>query len=466
MEQASIFHHPSGALAAAAAAAAAAVGSGTPPSILGAPAPPMPPPIVEPFPSPYLLAAAQANSLSPSLASALLSAGNNASAAAAASVQAGIFQRHSSSAFSPGGGGGGSGDAVGRFSLPHPHPLPSSSSSSSEIIKSTSLELSPQSVRSSPSVSKYSIANLTSSSSTSNGSAFSPAADARKLFRASGGLPAAPAPAGLIGYGRSRGGAADSPETTASSEKLSDNGSVEAAEVDVIGEKDVENRPPPAFNRHSFYPGAGVNGAVIQEENLSPNSAGDRQSSDCLDGNNLRGTKKSGKKARTGKIARLSINARERRRMHDLNDALDDLRHVIPYAHSPSVRKLSKIATLLLAKNYILMQSNALEELRRLVAYLCQASGIAIPSSAAGLMQQHNLTAEDATTSSPLALKHSASAASSSSSPDSGNDIKPNIAPGPDESQPQQQQQQQQQLHEVNSNLVESKPILSANGYK
>ena len=62
------------------------------------------------------------------------------------------------------------------------------------------------------------------------------------------------------------------------------------------------------------------------------------------------------KKNRTEKLARLSINARERRRMHDLNDALDDLRNVIPYAHSPSVRKLSKIATLLLAKNYILMQ--------------------------------------------------------------------------------------------------------------
>jgi len=42
--------------------------------------------------------------------------------------------------------------------------------------------------------------------------------------------------------------------------------------------------------------------------------------------------------------------------MHDLNDALDELRAVIPYAHGPSVRKLSKIATLLLAKNYILMQ--------------------------------------------------------------------------------------------------------------
>lgn len=56
--------------------------------------------------------------------------------------------------------------------------------------------------------------------------------------------------------------------------------------------------------------------------------------------------------------------------MHDLNDALDELRSVIPYAHSPSVRKLSKIATLLLAKNYILMQANALEELRRLITYL------------------------------------------------------------------------------------------------
>ncbi|RNA08797.1 class E basic helix-loop-helix 23 [Brachionus plicatilis] len=62
---------------------------------------------------------------------------------------------------------------------------------------------------------------------------------------------------------------------------------------------------------------------------------------------------------------RLSINARERRRMHDLNDALDDLRSVIPYAHGPSVRKLSKIATLLLAKNFIMMQNNVIEELRR-----------------------------------------------------------------------------------------------------
>ncbi|XP_063359020.1 class E basic helix-loop-helix protein 22 [Cydia fagiglandana] len=94
------------------------------------------------------------------------------------------------------------------------------------------------------------------------------------------------------------------------------------------------------------------------------------------------GEGKSKQKMRQGKTVRLNINARERRRMHDLNDALDELRSVIPYAHSPSVRKLSKIATLLLAKNYILMQASALDELRRLVAYLqgtATAAGIVVP---------------------------------------------------------------------------------------
>ena len=53
---------------------------------------------------------------------------------------------------------------------------------------------------------------------------------------------------------------------------------------------------------------------------------------------------------------RMTINYRERCRMHDLNAALDELRSVIPYAHGSTVRKLSKIATLLLAKNHIIMQ--------------------------------------------------------------------------------------------------------------
>ncbi|XP_050394376.1 oligodendrocyte transcription factor 3-like [Patella vulgata] len=67
-------------------------------------------------------------------------------------------------------------------------------------------------------------------------------------------------------------------------------------------------------------------------------------------------------------LLRLKVNGRERRRMHDLNTALDGLREVMPYANGPSVRKLSKIATLLLAKNYILMLSSSLEEMKKLVS--------------------------------------------------------------------------------------------------
>ncbi|KAM9827565.1 class E basic helix-loop-helix protein 22 [Neosynchiropus ocellatus] len=96
--------------------------------------------------------------------------------------------------------------------------------------------------------------------------------------------------------------------------------------------------------------------------------------------NGATGKAEGGKKTKEQKLLRLNINARERRRMHDLNDALDELRGVIPYAHSPSVRKLSKIATLLLAKNYILMQAQALEEMRRLVAYLNQGQAISAAS--------------------------------------------------------------------------------------
>lgn len=63
---------------------------------------------------------------------------------------------------------------------------------------------------------------------------------------------------------------------------------------------------------------------------------------------------------------RLSVNARERRRMRDLNAALDDLRAAIPYWGINS-KKLSKIATLLLAKNYILLQAHALEQMCKIV---------------------------------------------------------------------------------------------------
>uniref|UniRef100_A0A6I8PDW2 BHLH domain-containing protein n=1 Tax=Ornithorhynchus anatinus TaxID=9258 RepID=A0A6I8PDW2_ORNAN len=56
---------------------------------------------------------------------------------------------------------------------------------------------------------------------------------------------------------------------------------------------------------------------------------------------------------------RVKANARERTRMHGLNDALDSLRRVMP-CYSKT-QKLSKIETLRLARNYIWALSEVLE---------------------------------------------------------------------------------------------------------
>ena len=49
---------------------------------------------------------------------------------------------------------------------------------------------------------------------------------------------------------------------------------------------------------------------------------------------------------------RMNINSRERKRMHDLNDALDELRRSLPYSQTPNSRKMSKINTLILASSW------------------------------------------------------------------------------------------------------------------
>ncbi|XP_021943993.1 class E basic helix-loop-helix protein 22 [Folsomia candida] len=154
------------------------------------------------------------------------------------------------------------------------------------------------------------------------------------------------------------------------------------------GDSDSESYIIRSGGGGEHYFGMSTTGKNEADENNRPmisSHHGPLQREDKMGGSGGKGNSAKGglsnKKNRQGKAVRLSINARERRRMHDLNDALDELRSVIPYAHSPSVRKLSKIATLLLAKNHILMQANALEELRRLLA-MNQATGIAIPTSA------------------------------------------------------------------------------------
>ncbi|XP_021453744.2 oligodendrocyte transcription factor 1 [Oncorhynchus mykiss] len=91
---------------------------------------------------------------------------------------------------------------------------------------------------------------------------------------------------------------------------------------------------------------------------------------------------------------RRKINSRERKRMQDLNVAMDALREVmVPYASSsPSSsqgphcnqqqlgpqpgRRLSKISTLVLARNYILLLGLSLQEMRRLLGEVSVGLGV------------------------------------------------------------------------------------------
>ena len=66
--------------------------------------------------------------------------------------------------------------------------------------------------------------------------------------------------------------------------------------------------------------------------------------------------------ARERNLRRIESNERERQRMHSLNDAFGELREVIPHVNIG--RRLSKIETLTLAKNYIKALTNVICETR------------------------------------------------------------------------------------------------------
>ncbi|XP_019966482.1 oligodendrocyte transcription factor 1 [Paralichthys olivaceus] len=150
---------------------------------------------------------------------------------------------------------------------------------------------------------------------------------------------------------------------------------------------------------------------------------------------------------------RRKINSRERKRMQDLNIAMDALREVmVPYASSPSSasssqshqpgappgRRLSKISTLVLARNYILLLGSSLQEMRRLlgevsigmgvntgpVPRLLLAGGWPLISGPSQLLltQESILTSAAASSSSP---------SSSSSAPSSAAAKCPLLSPGP-----------------------------------
>uniref|UniRef100_A0A914C6V8 BHLH domain-containing protein n=1 Tax=Acrobeloides nanus TaxID=290746 RepID=A0A914C6V8_9BILA len=86
-------------------------------------------------------------------------------------------------------------------------------------------------------------------------------------------------------------------------------------------------------------------------------------------------------------VLRTCINSRERRRMHDLNDALDQLRQALPTSQEANSRKMSKINTILHASSRLRWLTRRNEELQRrnqeLSARLIEA-GIPIPPIANG----------------------------------------------------------------------------------
>ncbi|KAM8858011.1 neurogenic differentiation factor 1 [Synchiropus picturatus] len=90
------------------------------------------------------------------------------------------------------------------------------------------------------------------------------------------------------------------------------------------------------------------------------------------------------------KIRRMKANARERNRMHGLNDALESLRKVVP-CYSKT-QKLSKIETLRLAKNYIWALSEILRfgkapDLMSFVQALCKGLSQPTTNLVAGCLQ-------------------------------------------------------------------------------
>lgn len=88
------------------------------------------------------------------------------------------------------------------------------------------------------------------------------------------------------------------------------------------------------------------------------------------------------------KVRRMKANARERNRMHGLNDALESLRKIVP-CYSKT-QKLSKIETLRLAKNYIwalseVLRSGKAPDLMSFVQALCKGQSPYTPTECAGV---------------------------------------------------------------------------------
>ena len=127
-------------------------------------------------------------------------------------------------------------------------------------------------------------------------------------------------------------------------------------------ELDYNNASHSAFflrNQHLFMSQLGI---PSWSENQLPASPPEMVEDAGCGGGGGRTSRKGRRPRRERNQRRLESNERERQRMHLLNDAFQELREVIP--HVRIGRKLSKIETLTLAKNFIKALTNIVCEMR------------------------------------------------------------------------------------------------------
>ncbi|XP_028831876.1 neurogenic differentiation factor 6-B [Denticeps clupeoides] len=126
------------------------------------------------------------------------------------------------------------------------------------------------------------------------------------------------------------------------------------------------------------------------EEDVSDKEEDDEEEGQHPKRKGPRKKKGGGERTERVRVRRQEANARERSRMHGLNDALESLRKVVP-CYSKT-QKLSKIETLRLAKNYIWALSETLSagkrpDLLAFVQTLCKGLSQPTTNLVAGCLQ-------------------------------------------------------------------------------
>ncbi|KAF7488815.1 Protein dimmed [Sarcoptes scabiei] len=117
------------------------------------------------------------------------------------------------------------------------------------------------------------------------------------------------------------------------------------------GEQEGSSRTRSSLDRNESVARLNRQRKHVQQTSSTISSRKKSSTSSTITANVQNRCRKGAITARDRNLRRLESNERERMRMHSLNDAFQSLREVIP--HISKERKLSKIETLTLAKNYI-----------------------------------------------------------------------------------------------------------------